>query len=534
MNAFSACSQHHDSKQQTILNVNARLEKVSLVLVQALTWILGTQNADGSWGDLGPMEETAYAILALVKLFEYELFESLFAETISRAIERGKGFISKHKGREPEQLWIEKISYGSEYVSLAYKLAASLSQHSKKHIRGLLDPEVRFNDKKRTKWLRMAESLPMLKEQPTWILSASFVEATLFLPLLEAERNVVFDRKGFSKDRYITFIAAIWTTARNVHGQTRATTSDSLLVMMLISVLNYQVDEYMERMTDATNSNCHKTFEDVRHDITMIFAKVRKTTNSDFGDRPLSNGNNKAAKDMPQDGEVLYDEALVRFIEFILYHPSLAGSSVKDQCWLLCELECFLKAHVDQSELSFLASPSIGKREIDSTGNCGPSAAKCSPSLPPFKKWVRSTAAEHTSCLYSFAFAACLHSANGEDLFSTVQQSYLADDVCRHLATMCRIYNDYGSLQRDRDEQNLNSLDFSEFSCLREDVELAKQDLLCLGNYERSCLENALHQLEKTRLAPGALDWMRIFITVTDMFGEIYVREDIASRRLDA
>lgn len=29
---------------------------------------------------------------------------------------------------------------------------------------------------------------------------------------------------------------------------------------------------------------------------------------------------------------------------------------------------------------------------------------------------------------------------------------------------MCRMYNDYGSVQRDKEERNLNSVDFEEFN----------------------------------------------------------------------
>lgn len=42
------------------------------------------------------------------------------------------------------------------------------------------------------------------------------------------------------------------------------------------------------------------------------------------------------------------------------------------------------------------------------------------------------------------------------------EPGYLSRSLARHLATMCRQYNDYGSAVRDMDEGNLNSLDFPE------------------------------------------------------------------------
>lgn len=46
--------------------------------------------------------------------------------------------------------------------------------------------------------------------------------------------------------------------------------------------------------------------------------------------------------------------------------------------------------------------------------------------------------------------------------FDRCQAQYYSASIARHLATMCRQYNDYGSIARDTEEANLNSLDFTE------------------------------------------------------------------------
>ena len=51
----------------------------------------------------------------------------------------------------------------------------------------------------------------------------------------------------------------------------------------------------------------------------------------------------------------------------------------------------------------------------------------------------------------------------GGDCFVGAIQKYLAQVLVRHLAAMCRMYNDYGSIARDRAEQNDNSVNFPEF-----------------------------------------------------------------------
>ncbi|MCJ1387605.1 hypothetical protein MMC18_000448 [Xylographa bjoerkii] len=144
---------------------------------------------------------------------------------------------------------------------------------------------------------------------------------------------------------------------------------------------------------------------------------------------------------------------------------------------------------------------------------------------------------------------------------------------------MCRQYKDYGSAKRDAEECNLNSLDFPEFRSFtshanelnREDQNgsangshtsaarlahsngaldvlaqkrqlgssenivndsmhaSAKDDLMAITEFERSCMQLALKRL--TQISPPAtIHKLQVFIDVTDLFGQIYVQKDIASR----
>ncbi|KAI2626608.1 hypothetical protein GGR54DRAFT_591656 [Hypoxylon sp. NC1633] len=59
------------------------------------------------------------------------------------------------------------------------------------------------------------------------------------------------------------------------------------------------------------------------------------------------------------------------------------------------------------------------------------------------------------------------------------------------------MYNDYGSVKRDKDEGNLNSINFPEFQSPSESTlskqedqeQLAKTELMYLAEYERQKLE---------------------------------------------
>jgi len=200
------------------------------------------------------------------------------------------------------------------------------------------------------------------------------------------------------------------------------------------------------------------------------------------------------------------------------------------------ELRTFLHAHVAQNEDNArLASRKQKPNQNEDTHN--------SLTGQTFFQWVRTTSADHTSCPYSFSFVSSLLSAHadGAECFSTVSEKYFAADLCRHLATMCRMYNDYGSLARDQAECNLNSVDFPEFEGMCA-TERKKEALFALAEYERSCLNKALQHLDcEARKfpthGPGSgqikerqMDIWRMFCDVTDLYGQIYVVRDIASR----
>ncbi|MCJ1342377.1 hypothetical protein MMC31_000559 [Peltigera leucophlebia] len=97
--------------------------KIIPVLSQCLLRILVSQRNDGSWGDTGPREETAYAILTLSSLIELPLAQVLRPQMLS-VIDCGRDFLKKSKSSGPEYLWIEKVTYGSANLAEAYITAA--------------------------------------------------------------------------------------------------------------------------------------------------------------------------------------------------------------------------------------------------------------------------------------------------------------------------------------------------------------------------------------------------------------------------
>jgi hypothetical protein len=193
---------------------------------------------------------------------------------------------------------------------------------------------------------------------------------------------------------------------------------------------------------------------------------------------------------------------LTRFVRYVAEHDCVRSASPWDRHTTLRELRVYLHAHVTQLE---------DNMRLSKAQTC---ATKFSHTLITsnhgFIRWVRTTSADHTAC--------------------------------QHLATMCRMYNDYGSVARDRAEYNLNSVDFYEFNCearnegrLDEvsELEAAKETLFELAQYERGCLSDAICRLREEMCDVKMnlqMDILSMFCDVTDLYGQIYVVKDISSR----
>ncbi|CAG8960250.1 hypothetical protein HYFRA_00012770 [Hymenoscyphus fraxineus] len=248
-----------------------------------------------------------------------------------------------------------------------------------------------------------------------------------------------FPRKNMKKDKYLDYIPFTWIGCNNKGVFLR---TDLLWDMMMISMLNYQVDEFVETVTGKEFSG----------DLTTIEHLIRSLFNSE-DTASSSNGDTSTSSNGSMNG-----------------HDAREKAAQTEKC--------------------------------DGEGSDS--------SLQSIK---------HTL---------------------TNVSKYLAEELCAHLATMCRMSNDYGSLARDEAEKNLNSINFPEFNMAEDlvhaekgeklsDLERRKMELLELIGYERSCLMAAKEKLFPL-LSACIRDVMNVFIDVTDLYGQIYVARDIASR----
>lgn len=516
--------------------------RVAVCLYQACYRTLLGQDGNGSWNN--SVEETAYGILILCQARHLDLFRD-FDGQLDSSIDSAVAFIESSTEHHPQYLWIEKVSYTSPVLAKTYRLAA-LKASSTIRLDTRVGSSLRGDTSVIPKLAKLWLQTPLFSSIPEWQLRASMVEGTLFRPIVRAQRLSIFTRKGVEVDNYFDVIPLAWPTCNN---RTPIFAPPCFLFEgMMAALLNYQVDEFMEAVagvnyegnipelrrliddviTSISEDSCvGNGYESSCHESTKT---VTNGTNSTNGITKNGNGHHYAIEGSKKQ-EVLVP--LEKFVTHALKHPSILSASSWDRKNVTCELRIYLQTHVTQSE------DNVRLKQNNFTDGV---------MREHFFRWVRTTSADHTSATYTFNFISCLLSSwieKGGDCFPSTQEKYYAAAACQHLASMCRMYNDHGSTLRDRDERNVNSIDFPEFELdttvpIGKALAMKKDNLFEVAQYERSCLEEALRRLgryaEKTNSTEAQarkrrqMDMWTLLYNVTDLFGQIYVLRDIGSR----
>ncbi|KAF2677878.1 hypothetical protein K458DRAFT_446746 [Lentithecium fluviatile CBS 122367] len=542
-------------------------QEVPRTLLDILGRTMRSQRDDGSWES--KREVTAYAVLTLAPLLSLPWVDFLKPEGIA-CMYRGKAYLenSRHQWRIAESVWIEKTVYGSPNLSQAYSLAALKvvvpTMFVSAKISDMFPPQLM---KKMIKMSGFFAQVVPFSRAPQWKLQLSLFQSASYAATLKASRYDIFPpMQKASDEKYQEYIPFTWIGCRDY--LSTPISSQTLWEMMLVSMFNFQVDAYMEtavweqygdklpelkaliRTICSNKPEKRKRSDD--DDSKVVSKKLangtgthtmngtgRSTRNSvkrchehehSNGEPVRGNGESVQANGVSGVSSNV-EGVLTKFVNFALHHPKVLASPEPLRRWLAHELQTFLLAHITHMEdckaLSLSADLSTG-------------SVTWSKPRTTFFNWVRTTSADHTSCPYSFVFFLCLIGEGGSALTMNLHQRYALEDACRHLAAMCRQYNDLGSIVRDQAEKNLNSVNFPEFDMGETDVaatmeeltDRKKRDLLAVAEYERRCLGRVIGELEPS-LDAGVMEKLRLFIQVTDLYGQIYVVRDIGIRRVE-
>ncbi|KAI1114203.1 Ent-kaurene synthase [Nemania sp. NC0429] len=525
---------------------------IPLVSLQILTNLSAGQDENGSWEDA--CEPTAYAILALSAASRLPWVQSLYDSGIPARIDRAKCYLNENRDKwhTTKILWAEKASFSSNILSETYCLAAVVSEPASHHRPKVLYPFSLPENIARSmrKCRTMIQQTPLFAGVNSQVLEMAETQACYIFCLLQQQPTNIFPREENHDAKYKIITPIIWTACNALHGCVLSLSH--LLEMTSFSMLIYQVDEFMELTVER----------DLGDRLPFIASLIRKICNIEGyisgpadgnvdhngGLTPLSSAsiNSSAIEDTSEVTNV--KGVITRFVQYALKNSIVVESPIALQSTLRAELETFLKAHIVQaSDNQRFAAQHGGNRAsagplkrqggVINAGraeqSCGDTALEFSSPGRTFYKWVHTTAADHTSCPFSYTFYNCLLSDTYPGLFATAKTSYLAEDLCRHLASLCRMYNDVGSMARDEDEYNLNSANFSEFHCSdgpRRNKEEIRSELMWIAEYERAGLEKALSLL-KSELGAELFGSLNVFVDVTDLYGQIYLQRDLTSRQ---
>ena len=534
--AFSRALILWDEKMLSSLSLDLVVQ-IPIVLQQIIARTLPNEEPNGSWSQTP--EVTAYAILTLVSASVGPWTDSIRVD-IFAAVTRAKGFLTRSHNRWqlPAYIWIEKVTYASPILSKAYCLAAMHSQALSRAWSRQLEIAPDIQPSAITNFSNFFSRTPMFSHwHNTWKIRCLLVESTLFIPRLKAIRLNIFPREEMAEDKYLEYVPF---TLLGCNALGKAVHPTILWEIMLITMLNYQADEYMEAVVGV---HFEYNLEPIKKLIDRLCLPSSTSTSTDTslnGHRPDSieaernEANGHGTKPQVQTEVTLSDieRVLSRFTNHVLHHPKVLQSPPSAQIHLRQELRTYLLAQVAQIEVNTRLS------QQQAPGTSSKTITFDSPRTSYFS-WVRTTSADSTSTAYAFAFYACLIAPEpGKACFASLRQRYLAEDACKHLATLCRQYNDYGSVARDRAEKNLNSVNFPEFGTAAADAneneegadeKERKEQLMWLAQYERECLEGALGKLRE-EVSEEIMDAVELFVRATDIYGQIYVVKDIASR----
>lgn len=505
---------------------------VPLITLQILVRTLSAQSESGSWK--GSAEITAYALLTLKDLSSLPWARIAMGSKVDESIDLGAKYLKTNESswNEPSIIWVEKVMYGSSILAETYCLASLNANPGNPGWGEKVSSLCKVPTTRLDGFCKFFSGLPLFSQEPEWRIQASIVEGYVIAPALQRaalEVEILPQRQG----KYLEYIPFTWTLSNNAAGFGLST--QVLFEMMLISILNFQVDKWFEEITE--DRRLQGDFEALKLVIRHLSDGSAKDLDIDIRlegrdkRRKLPSGAFRSVTGSDLKMALLhdFDRTLSHFVGYVLGKVSATAPSASVWRRVQQELCTFLLAHVTQGEDNWRLARSDRKQHTPQVITYGKT----------YYKWVHTTSADHTSCPYSFEFFRCLilsSVGDGVDCFSGPRAQYLAQDVCSHLATMCRQYNDYGSIARDLEENNLNSVNFPEFHCDQLEVEhtdgqpedKARRTLLEIANYERECLDLAMNRL-RPEITARARKALKVFVDVTDLYGQIYMVRDINS-----
>ncbi|KAG7007773.1 FAD-dependent monooxygenase [Physcia stellaris] len=396
------------------------------------------------------------------------------------------------------------------------------------------------------KIVHIFSKLQCFQSAPDWEIGAAVLEGSFFLPQLRASQASLLGGELSAKNEYISFIPCTWVVVNTM--QKLFLDTHVLWDMMVLSLRNFRVDEYMEttiaRLSEpelreaiaVVRTLCQlwnaeeypsdalstQTFSDTNA------SNVAESEASSSSSAPISRSSSDktaptASPSLPIVTRIHL--SLSHYVQSILNNPSIDKASQQSRIALRTALQTFLISHIDQTLYNKHCSAKRQASVLDCTQAQPQVHASSS-----FADWLHKIAGPSVSASFSFTFLTCLKGG-----FRSPTARYMATDFGERVGLMSRLYNDLGSVARDRAEENLNCVDFAEVHNYQA-TEAAKTRLKEMAQYERDAARwvglrligelQADEGKDKARKA----DTVRLFLGVAELYADIYVLRDLSNR----
>lgn len=531
-------------KDGTCLDVPNDLleERMPIVSVQALVCILSMQNSDGSWASDESEEATAHSLTALKSLVNFPYLEALGKE-VREAISKGDAALlarcKKLKMSNPAEASTPSVNWTSN----TQPQSAVRNVDGEPCDGGRLMPEIQKTAQKVHVFANYFSGLEHMQNLPYYLIKASIVEALFYRPKLQALRRDVFPATNAKeKDKYLDYIPIMWIFPGTTQGF--PSKPEYLLDMMILSMYVFLADEYMESTVAqfspaeiaALKACLGEICRPVGESVSLQQCLSSNTQKSE--EHRSINGIDTASSARLQNAINIFRN----FATYIYSYPRVFSASQTDLVDLYAETRSYLLSHIIQLEDNARLAQQPDSISLSNTLDAR--IRFLTPRIP-YHTWVNTIGAGHISGPWAFAFFTCVMSGSvrhdGIDTFQPIKQKMIAHSMNAHIGAFCRMYNDYGSIARDREESNLNSLNFPEFFFKEgadgdgeRGFEKAKKTLLESAVYERQRatqeMEELCEMLEREGIEGKDISrCLRVYMGACEQFSDMYLTKDVTN-----
>lgn len=521
-----------------VLTTNLLSEMAPIVLTQMTSQVLVTRREDervDSQFSCKPAEEIALDVITLLALSSFP-----WMDILREQIEEG---ITERKNIVCSILESDKKCHLST-TSLAYVLTALGKQPAPR-----LAPAVEaYNSQMTTKLTKFAHyfmDASFTKGESTVSIKASILESSFYTSLLKKSRADIFPRTSSKeKDKYLDYIPPTCIFQSTYFE--RCVAPQLLFDLILWSMYIFLVDEYMEKHVSTFSAD---ELEEMRAGLEKIHPEPdSRYSIIRVAQLPFLEKENELQTKTTQRVETALS-VFYKWVSWALNWDRLKRATRLDMNEFRSEIKKYLLFHIHQAMDNCRLEAQQNASNDPVTKPHYEIICFDSPQTG-YTTWIHTVGGGHISAPVSLAMTTCYIGScvrGGKDGWSSVAQRMFAYELNVHIAAFCRIYNDYGSIARDTNEGNLNSINFPEFWSdpfpnwsEGEDIQntvksLLKRRLLEVGQHERNmaCIlgEKLYSSLEEEKSEEGKIiaSFMRVYFRSAEMFSDMYLTRDVTN-----